>query len=116
MFLTTNRIGSIDPAFKSRIHLSIAYPAFSIESRIQLWKTFISNGSRGTKHSWLTAKFLKRIAEDNINGRQIKNIVRMAYSRAVNGRRKMRPDDLLVGLNALKSFETDFKEGAEKLK
>jgi hypothetical protein len=114
MFLTTNRLGSIDPAFKSRIHLSLAYPQFSTDSKIKLWEKLISHGSGGTQHRWLNAKFLRKIATEDVNGRQIKNIVRMAYSRAANGNRAMVQDDILLGLEALKSFETDFNEGVKK--
>lgn len=74
------------------------------------------NGSSGAQYRWLNEKFLKRIAKEEVNGRQIKNIVRMAYSRAGNGKRAMVADDILLGLNALKSFETDFNQGVEKLR
>ena len=38
MFLTTNRVGNIDPAFKSRIHLSLYYPSLDRERTLQIWK------------------------------------------------------------------------------
>jgi hypothetical protein len=78
-----------------------------MESRIELWKIFILNGS-SSQYRWLNEKFLKRIAKEEINGRQIKNIVRMAHSRANNGERAMVANDILVGLNALQTFEVDF--------
>ena len=45
MFLTNNRVKTIDPAFDGRIHLTIKYPAPSFESRLPIWKTFLQ--SRG---------------------------------------------------------------------
>ncbi|KAI1291413.1 hypothetical protein F5Y03DRAFT_33318 [Xylaria venustula] len=41
LFLTTNRVGSIDPAFKSRIHISLFYPKFDLEATIRLYTTYI---------------------------------------------------------------------------
>ncbi|GAM83468.1 hypothetical protein ANO11243_014560 [Dothideomycetidae sp. 11243] len=42
MFLTTNRVQTLDQAFQSRIHISLDYPELSIESRKQVWKNFLS--------------------------------------------------------------------------
>lgn len=40
LFLTTNRIGSFDDAFISRIHITIYYPDFTDEQREKVWKIF----------------------------------------------------------------------------
>ena len=40
MFLTSNRITAFDPAFESRIHLTIHYPPLDAASRLHIWKTF----------------------------------------------------------------------------
>jgi hypothetical protein len=115
MFLTTNRVESLDPAFKSRIHLSIAYPPFSTGPRFQLWKTFISHGSpKGARCKWLDEKFHKRILKEEVNGRQIKNVVSMAYTRSNNGRRSLAANDIILGLNALTTFEFDFNQKTGK--
>lgn len=41
LFLTTNRVGGIDPAFKSRIHLTLYYPRLNLNTTLELHKTFI---------------------------------------------------------------------------
>jgi hypothetical protein len=41
LFLTTNRVGSFDDAFISRVHIQLYYPDFTDEQRQQVWKTFI---------------------------------------------------------------------------
>jgi hypothetical protein len=115
MFLTTNRIESLDPAFKSRIHLSIAYPPFSTGSRLQLWKTFISHRSpKGARYKWLDEKFLKRISREEVNRRRIKNVVSRAYTWANNGKRSLAANDIILGLNALTTFEFDFNQKTGK--
>ncbi|KAB8252974.1 P-loop containing nucleoside triphosphate hydrolase protein [Aspergillus flavus] len=75
MFLTSNRISDFDPAFESRIHLTIHYPALDIQSRLHVWKTFIQIGHLETK---IRDKDLKALAKLELNGRQIKNIVKTA--------------------------------------
>ena len=40
LFLTTNRVGTFDEAFISRIHVQIYYPEFSDEDREKVWTTF----------------------------------------------------------------------------
>lgn len=41
MFLTTNRVSTFDPAFQSRIHISIDYPDLSPDSRRKIWENFL---------------------------------------------------------------------------
>lgn len=40
LFLTTNRVGTFDEAFMSRIHIQIHYPEFEDEERDRLWNAF----------------------------------------------------------------------------
>jgi hypothetical protein len=39
--LTTNRVGTIDPAFKSRLHLSLYYPRLDKHKTIAIWKNHL---------------------------------------------------------------------------
>lgn len=41
LFLTTNRVGSFDDAFISRIHVKLYYQDFTESQRQQVWQTFI---------------------------------------------------------------------------
>lgn len=108
LFLTTNRVETIDHAFQSRIHLSIAYPPLSADARRELWNSFIVRANHGQPPEWLTKKFLDRLVKDEVNGREIKKILRIGYSLARNAKRDLQPMDLLQGLDALKQFHTDF--------
>lgn len=99
LFLTTNHVETIDPAFKSRIHLSIAYPPLSANARRELWNSFIERANRGQPPGWLTTDFLDQLVEEKINGREIRNIVRIGYSLARSAKRDLQPTDLLQGLD-----------------
>jgi hypothetical protein len=72
LFLTTNRISNIDDAFHSRIHISMQYPPLTAASRRHIWNTFLS------KTSGLSDGQLDALAQVELNGRQIKNVLKTA--------------------------------------
>ncbi|KAG5783998.1 hypothetical protein H9Q73_002356 [Fusarium xylarioides] len=75
MFLTTNRVSTFDPAFESRIHLTIHYPNLDYTSRLHIWETFVNTGTDGNS---LSKDELDKLAGVELNGRQIKNVVKTA--------------------------------------
>ncbi|TVY55108.1 Fidgetin-like protein 1 [Lachnellula cervina] len=72
LFLTTNRVKNMDPAFQSRIHISMEYPGLDKSARVKVWRNFLE---RGVKHE-LSEGELDRLAGVEINGRQIKNVLK----------------------------------------
>ena len=72
LFLTTNRISNIDPAFHSRIHVTVNYPNLSAESRKHIWQTFLG------KESAVPDKDIDHLSQVDLNGRQIKNMLKTA--------------------------------------
>jgi SpoVK/Ycf46/Vps4 family AAA+-type ATPase len=108
MILTTNRVSAFDTAFKSRIHLAIKYPALSFESRRNLWTTFITSGDTHPWPFWMDDSFLDSLAAENLNGRQIKNVVRMANALAIAEGGDLRPKNIRMSLKSIKDFEEDF--------
>jgi hypothetical protein len=81
LFLTTNRISNIDDAFHSRIHISMQYPPLTAANRRHIWNTFMS------KTSGLSDGQLDALAQVELNGRQIKNVLKTAQmlARRANG-------------------------------
>lgn len=75
MFLTTNRVNTFDAAFQSRIHISLDYPELSAESRRTVWKNFLAASSL---ENTITDGQLDRLALMDMNGRQIKNVLKTA--------------------------------------
>lgn len=75
LFLTTNRVSTFDEAFESRIHLRLHYPDLSVKAREMIWTNMVQK-------SQLVAHFsvndFAELAQHDVNGRQIKNIVKMA--------------------------------------
>jgi hypothetical protein len=75
MFLTSNRISDFDAAFESRIHLTIHYPPLDIPSRLHVWKIFVQMGDLESR---LSDENLDTLAKIEVNGRQIRNIIKTA--------------------------------------
>ena len=45
LFLTSNRIDSIDPAFQTRITLALRYEPLDMEGRSKVWENFLLTAS-----------------------------------------------------------------------
>jgi hypothetical protein len=75
LFLTTNRGDAIDLAFQSRIHLTLQYPDLEPQARKQIWQQFCS---RSRLESSLTSEDMESLSELPLNGRQIKNIIKIS--------------------------------------
>lgn len=98
LFLTTNRAGVLDEAFKSRIHYKIYYPELSLEQSLDIWKLNIQRVHQIEKEMSRTEKRLPlEIDETDLlefakyhfkqgsakwNGRQIRNAFQVALSLA----------------------------------
>ncbi|OJD32290.1 atpase aaa+ type core [Diplodia corticola] len=109
LFLTTNRVRSIDAAFRSRIHIAIHYPALTFDSRRELWKTFIQKATSEV-HFWWAEEYLDHLASQELNGRQIKNIVRTAHSVAVGEGGFLNSTHINSAMVAMMAFDASMAE------
>lgn len=85
LFLTTNRVGVIDEAFKSRIHISLRYPRIQQRETRQMWENILNRIERDNETSEIKIKFDREAllefadkhyrkneyAETTWNGRQV---------------------------------------------
>lgn len=77
MFLTTNRVATFDLAFKSRIDLIIDYPKLTTSAKKQIWQTFVKPSEEFPRNeSSITEEEMDVLAKIDINGREIKNLVK----------------------------------------
>ena len=72
MFLTTNRPEHFDEAFKSRISVSISYKELDQESRLKVWINLLE-----ASKIEIDSENVKLLSKYQLNGRQIKNCIRM---------------------------------------
>ncbi|KPM40079.1 hypothetical protein AK830_g6502 [Neonectria ditissima] len=93
LFLTTNRVGAIDDAFRSRLHLTLYYPKLSRKQTNKIWKNNIDRvktiseerRSRGQLPITYDKKKIMKWVEINWevlqwNGRQIRNAFQTALA------------------------------------
>ncbi|MCJ1463470.1 hypothetical protein MMC07_002077 [Pseudocyphellaria aurata] len=83
LFLTTNRVGTFDQAFQSRIHVTLGLPQLDRPRRIEVWSIFIHDLARQSRITAAQRDALDRLVADRwsrepLNGRQIRNSVRTA--------------------------------------
>ncbi len=84
MFLTTNRVETFDPAFESRIHISMHFFDLTLSSRREVWKTFLKLDSESSPD--ITQEDVEEFTKVEMNGRQIKNVVKSASLLALSER------------------------------
>lgn len=77
LFLTTNRVRNIDQAFYSRISIALNFPTATNEKRRAIWVNLLDAAS-----IVLPEKDVADLAEYDLNGRQIKNIIRISQTLA----------------------------------
>lgn len=78
LFLTTNRVRSFDPAFESRVTVALRYESLDFEARIQIWENLLRRASLPISSEVI----LKKLGNHELNGRQIKGVVRLACALA----------------------------------
>ena len=88
LFLTTNRIGSFDEAFISRIHISLYYPDLNEESTLKVWDMNLGRIKRSGYNIWVSNDDITSFAKSHWkdghrwNGRQICNAFHTAIALA----------------------------------
>lgn len=73
LFLTTNRADVLDHAVLSRVMLKLDYPDLDKNARTVIWKTMLESAELT-----LVEGSVEELAEAEINGRQIRNLTRLA--------------------------------------
>lgn len=74
LFRTTNRADNIDPAIKSRVHLTMKYLDLVPSARRKLWNNFMKEGEHN-----LVEDDIDELAKLDMKGRQIKNVIKIGY-------------------------------------
>ncbi|KAI3391129.1 hypothetical protein diail_7926 [Diaporthe ilicicola] len=96
LFLTTNRVGGIDPAFKSRIQLSLYYPRIDLDTTVRLYEVFLKRARDEQNRIGVTqfkikqkeilkfvSRHYRRLQKEGYstwNGRQIRNACQTAIA------------------------------------
>lgn len=90
LFLTSNRGNDIDEAFLSRVTIPIFYENLDSSQRFNIWSNLLEINNIN-----LSEKDRKDIAEIPLNGRQIKNIAKLAIWMSISKNKSLSVSDIL---------------------
>lgn len=113
LFLTTNRVETFDSAFVSRIHLSLRFQDLTTKAKRTVWKLFIERvrQQEGMEVENITEIDLTDLARRDVNGRQIKNLVRAAQALAIHEEKPLSMVHIRRVIDVAESFENDLRGG-----
>jgi len=95
MLLTTNRLTSLDVAVLSRIHLAIRYRDLEPNDIRNIFDTFLNKCKIDPEDKRDVERWVNKDAtEYNLNGRQIRNIVKSAEALARSEKKSLNRDHL----------------------
>lgn len=122
LILTTNRVGAFDEAFKSRIQLNLKYDPLDKEQRLKIWGNFLRRlqsvdtrvrGSGASRHYGINiaqiSEHLQELAEENLNGRDIRNVISTARQLASYKECRMEYSHLKTVMDETRRFEDYLK-------
>jgi len=84
MFLTTNRPDDFDIAFKSRISININYNDLDQDARFRVWTNLLN-----ASNTYLDKEDIEKLSKTLMNGRQIKNCIRMGQCLAKESKQEL---------------------------
>lgn len=124
LILTSNRVGILDEAFKSRIQLNLRYKTLEWDQRLQIWKNFLERLQRleqeklrdvgqlapgpdigyGIKFKEISDE-IEVLAKAELNGRQIRNTISTARELATYQREPMGYEHLKTVIKEAEKFD-----------
>jgi hypothetical protein len=100
--LTTNRGDTLDRAFHSRIHLTLRYPDLDGDAKEHIWRHFTTLLGVGSDFS---ADVYERLGRLPMNGRQIKNTVKIATLLATRQKVALGVEHVRTALQAIQATQ-----------
>jgi SpoVK/Ycf46/Vps4 family AAA+-type ATPase len=118
LILTSNRVGTFDEAFKSRISLALHYPNFTKSQRCRIWKNFL-NRLKALKEPGIDFDDIEcnvvELANEELNGRQIRNAITIGRQLAKFQNKELSYAHLKHVVEVAGQFETYVKRTKENL-
>jgi hypothetical protein len=81
----------LDAALASRIHLTINYPSLDPQSRLKIWRMFLT---RANVPAYITDEEFRMLASIELDGRRIKNVVKAARIMVKRERKNLEFEDI----------------------
>ncbi|KID82559.1 AAA family ATPase, partial [Metarhizium majus ARSEF 297] len=109
LFLTTNRMKTFDPAILSRIRLPLRYNPLKRAARRAVWRYFINQAVTNAGPPLYSDEVVDKLAEEGLNGREIRNTVLIARSTAEYDEKVVDETYLNDSIKTRKEMEEDFQ-------
>jgi len=103
VFLTTNRISSLDEAMESRIHLSISFGPPDIDVRRRIWQQVLDIVP-SDETELIGESHAQHLMQQDLNGRQISNALNTARTLARFEKSKLKLSHIETVLNVRQTF------------
>ncbi|KAM7211276.1 hypothetical protein V8F06_013333 [Rhypophila decipiens] len=119
LILTTNRVGTFDEAFKSRIQLALRYEKLRTDQRKQIWRNFmerlktLGEEERNSIDFTNVTMHLDELAAQEMNGREIRNSITTARQLAKFMKEKMTFSHLQRAIGVAQKFDRYLAEVRE---
>jgi SpoVK/Ycf46/Vps4 family AAA+-type ATPase len=114
LILTSNRVGTFDEAFKSRIQLALHYKPLTTPQRKKIWRNFLRSlkamGEEGAIEIEDIEDNIDELAKHEMNGRQIRNSLTTARQLAQFKQQRMTYEHLDHVISIAGAFDTYLKE------
>jgi len=112
LILTSNRVGIFDEAFKSRIQVSLHYEDHTASARKAIWRNFINilESSSSNANIGELEDHLDELAQEEMNGRQIRNAMTTARQLALHQKERLDWTHLEQALSTAKEFDRYLKK------
>ena len=105
LFLTTNRKQEVDEAFKSRVHFCHNYENLDTNARKKIWQGFLHKARANQNISIsIDEKGYGDLSSMPLNGRQIKNAMKMAQSMAAEDQTPITIQSIKLVAESLQDF------------
>jgi hypothetical protein len=106
LILTSNRVGTFDAAFTSRIQVSLHYESLTAKSRQRIWQNFFDMVQAEEEDVDLgdLEKHMDELAGHEMNGRQIRNVFTTARQLALYKKETLEWDHLEQALRSVNDF------------
>ncbi|GAA5822370.1 hypothetical protein JCM10212_004627 [Sporobolomyces blumeae] len=128
LFLTTNRISSFDPAVESRVTIALRYDELDVKARESVWRNLVENlevpSAKDSDETTPDARTpdesgslervdldYERLAQHDLNGRQIKNTLRLALALAADSDEPLSQDLLDLTIETTLVGRREMRDG-----
>jgi SpoVK/Ycf46/Vps4 family AAA+-type ATPase len=117
LILTSNRVGTFDAAFKSRIQVALHYSKLSRASSKKIWRNFLDMLEEAEEEVDVNEleRHLDDLSNDDMNGRQIRNCMTTARQLAAFRNQKLGWQHLEQAIKTAREFEGYLKEVHENM-